>query len=111
MPFPKNNNTTETPSSYSVYVRPNLGAKSSWKYAERPKLLKCFRKSPWAADWIRREGDPSSVYYVVRDQDQRITAKWAYSPKHKPEWHTTGFENDRTGAKLKSIGDWGRGGF
>ena len=57
------------------------------------------------------EGDPSSVYYVVRDQDQRITAKWAYSPKHKPEWHTTGFENDHTGAKLKSIGDWGRGCF
>ena len=56
--------------------------------------------------WIKREGDPSNVYYVVRDQDQRITAKWAYSPKHKPEWHTTGFENDRTGAKLKSIGDF-----
>ena len=59
--------------------------------------------------WIRREGDPSQVYYVVRDQDQRITAKWAYNPKYTGNgWHTTGFENDRTGAKLKSIGDWGR---
>ena len=86
---------------------PTWVSKSSWKYAERPKLLKCFRKSPWAADWIRREGDPSSVYYVVRDQDQRITAKWAYNPKYTGNgWHTTGFENDRTGAKLKSIGDF-----